>query len=129
MSLEQAMFNQAFAFAKNSADLYEKGLKYVPRDGHSLVPWVVNSAFSIEIYLKTIGQIHGKKMHGHELRILFDNLPSQAQEEILKAAPKALASRGFHENFDLLNELSKLNRAFIDWRYCYQMGTLDGNID
>jgi len=36
-----------------------------------VAPFVVNMAFSLELYLKTIALQHGKKLHGHELTKLF----------------------------------------------------------
>ena len=63
----QAIFNQAVAFANTSAYLYERDLRRSPRKGVSVVPFVVNATFSIELYLKALAQKHGKALRGHEL--------------------------------------------------------------
>ncbi len=121
ITIEQSMYNQAFAFAKTSAELYERGLKTVPRDGNVLVPWIVNGAFSIEIYLKTLGKIYGAELRGHKLRSLFDELPNEARQAILDAVPESLAARGRKDEFDLANAISQINSAFVEWRYCYEV--------
>ena len=75
-TLVQAMFRQAVSFATTSSYLYERDLTRVPRNGLSAAPFVVNSAFAIELYLKTLGQLHGAELRGHDLLKLFDALPS-----------------------------------------------------
>lgn len=46
-----AMFNQANAFATIANDLYKKDLRKSPIKGISISPFIVNAAFSIELYL------------------------------------------------------------------------------
>lgn len=121
ITIEQSMYNQAVAFAKTSAELYERGLKNVPRDGNALVPWIVNSSFSIEIYLKALGKIFGVELRGHKLRSLFDELPNDARQATLDAVPESLAARGRTDEFDLANAISQINDAFVEWRYCYEV--------
>ena len=71
----QAMYRQAVSFATTAAHLYKTDLLKAPRNGYSAVPFVVNSVFSIELYLKTLAQAHKKSLKGHELLKLFDALP------------------------------------------------------
>ncbi|MEO5935791.1 MAG: hypothetical protein ABIP81_01120 [Terriglobales bacterium] len=48
----QAMFRQALSFATTAAHLYERDLIRAPRNMLSVAPFVVNSVFSIELYLR-----------------------------------------------------------------------------
>jgi hypothetical protein len=124
MSLEQVMYNQAFAFAKTSAQLYDQGLKRVPRDGQLVIPWIVNSAFAIEIYLKTLGQMSGRPSRGHNISDLYSGLPDDARASILAEIPNALRDRKFTSEFDITAVISALNKAFVEWRYHYEVQRL-----
>lgn len=121
VSLFQAMFNQAVAFANTSAYLYERDLRRSPRKGASVVPFVVNSAFSIELYLKALAQKHGVALRGHELIKLHKALPSQAHSEIQMVMPRCAANRALGEEPDFPAYLRGLNNTFVDWRYCYEL--------
>ena len=120
VSLFQAMFNQAVAFANTSAHLYERDLKRAPRKGFSAAPFVVNAAFSIELYIKALAQKHGKSLRGHELLKLYKALPKAALLEIEKVIPKCAANRALGEAPNFPKYLSELNNTFIEWRYCYE---------
>lgn len=124
IALEQVMYNQAFAFAKTSAQLYDQGLKKIPRDGQLIVPWIVNSAFSIEIYLKTLGQMYGLPSRGHNISDLYSGLPDDARASILAELPNALKDRKFTSEFDIAAITSALNKAFVEWRYHYEVERL-----
>jgi hypothetical protein len=88
VSAETVIFNQAVAFANTAALVYERDLSTQPiKNGHSAGPFVVNSAFATELYLKTLGLLYGKEMHGHDLAKLFREIP----QEGLKAVEKKLA--------------------------------------
>jgi hypothetical protein len=67
LTLERSMFNQANSFAAISADIFEKHLLKKPPNGAAMSPFVVNTAFAIEVFLKTLAMQHGKKLHGHEI--------------------------------------------------------------
>lgn len=121
VSLFQAMFNQALAFANTSAHLYERDLRHLPRKGASMVPFVVNAAFSIELYLKALAQKHGITLHGHKLLKLYEALPSKAHSEIQMVTPRCAANRALEEEPDFPTYLENLNNAFVDWRYCYEL--------
>ncbi|SDI25340.1 HEPN domain-containing protein [Pseudomonas benzenivorans] len=117
----QAVFNQALAFANTSAYLYERDLRCSPRNGVSLVPFVVNAAFSIELYLKALSQKHGVALRGHELIKLYEALPSKAHIEIQTVTPRCADNRTLGEPPELLAYLKDLNNAFIEWRYSYEL--------
>jgi hypothetical protein len=83
---------------------------------------VVNSAFSIELYLKTLGQIHGKSLKGHKLVELYDSLPPEAQQAIEKAIPASAKKRKLEGKVDFREYVTELNNTFVEWRYCYEVG-------
>jgi hypothetical protein len=120
----QAMFRQALSFCTTAAHLYEKDLREPPRNGLSAVPFVVNSAFSIELYLKTLHHLGGSTARGHSLLALYDALSDECRDRVVRIAqqqgpgytvevPSADTFRGF---------VAELDSAFVDWRYCYETG-------
>jgi len=120
-TLVQAMFRQAVSFATTSSYLYDRDLKSAPRNGFSVAPFVVNSALSLELYLKTLAQMHsGPAAHRHKLVKLFDALPAQARETI-KASVAKWGDRHVADVAGVRSVLSDLNNAFVEWRYCYEL--------
>jgi hypothetical protein len=118
----QAMFNQAIAFANTSALLYERDLRRSPRKGVSIAPFVVNAAFSIELYLKALAEKHGvAPLRGHELAKLLSKQPAAALAEIEQVIPKCAANRALDAAPNFKDYLEALNDAFVDWRYCYEL--------
>jgi hypothetical protein len=119
-SLFQAMFSQALAFANTSAYLYKRDLLTTPRRGVSIAPFIVNAAFSIELYLKALAQKHSISLQGHELVVLYEALPSIALQEIQSVMPRCAANRPLGEVPNFQAYITDLNKAFVDWRYCYE---------
>lgn len=125
-TLIQAMFRQAVSFSTAAAYLYDHDLRKTPTNGFSIAPFIVNSAFSIELYLKTLGQIHNKSLKGHELLKLFDALPDAACQAIKIATPQAHTQKWKpNENRVFRDYLSELNNSFVEWRYCYEKNRID----
>lgn len=118
--LFQGMLNQAFAFANTSAYLYERDLRRPPRKGTSAVPFVVNAAFAIELYLKALAQKHGVALRGHELLKLYKALPTGALSEIGAVTSRCAANRALGEEPNFAAYLRELNNTFVEWRYCYE---------
>lgn len=121
LTLFQAMLNQAVAFANTSALLYERDLRRSPRRGVSAVPFVVNAAFSIELYLKALAQKHGVALRGHELVKLHKALPKKALVEIEEVTPRCAHKRALVETPNFSAYLQSLNNTFIEWRYSYEL--------
>ena len=115
-----SMYRQAVSFATTSAYLYEKDLLKAPRNHFSIAPFIVNAAFGIEIYLKTLAKIHGKNLKGHELLKLFDSLPSEAKKSIDATMPHCAKERGITLPINFRNCISELNNTFVEWRYIYE---------
>jgi HEPN domain-containing protein len=116
----QSMFRQAYSFCTTSSYLYKKDLTSQPHNYYSVAPFVVNAALAIELYLKTLSEIHGKKLWGHELAKLFDNLPKAAVEELEAEVPAAAAGHNIDTGKSFRDCLHRVNDAFVDWRYLYE---------
>ena len=119
--LFDAILNQATAFCNTAAYLYETDLKRSPRKGISGAPFVVNAAFSMELYLKALAQKHGMSLRGHELVKLHKALPKAALVEIETVIPRCAAQRNLGEPPNFLGYLKNLNDAFVTWRYSYEI--------
>lgn len=113
------IFSTAVAFANTSAHLYENGLKKYPTRGESIVPFVVNAAFSIELYLKALAKKHDVTLRGHELLKLYEGLPPKVLAEIESAIPGCARDQKLvSPNF--IGYLKELNDAFVNWRYIFE---------
>jgi len=108
------------AFAQTSAYLYKNDLKHQPRNGASIAPFVVNAAFSIELYFKALAEKYGGSLWGHELVKLYDGLPTKAIEEIEYSIPICEKSRNLSEQPKSRGYLEEVNNSFLEWRYCFE---------
>jgi hypothetical protein len=89
-SIEQAIFRQAAAFATTSAYLYTRDMQVTgPATPLSVVPFVVNATFALELYLKALALLHGVHLRGHDLLSLFDDLPPDAHRACSKTSRPA----------------------------------------
>jgi len=122
----QAMFRQALSFATTAAHLHKQDLLKAPRNGLSIAPFVVNSAFSIELYLKTLHELQGTSMRGHALLELYDALSDKTREAIFRLATsnavRYQVSLGTPKQFRSF--VSELNNSFMEWRYLYETGSV-----
>jgi hypothetical protein len=120
----QAMFGQALSFATTAAHLHERDLLKAPRNGLSIAPFVVNSAFAIELYLKTLHELGGTSIRGHELLELYDRLSDATRAVVVKHA--LLNATGYGVTLTTADQfrsfVAELNNSFVDWRYCYETG-------
>ena len=123
-TLERAMFNQANSFANVSADIYANHLMKQPPNGAAMSPFVVNTAFAIELFLKTLAMQHGKKLHGHEINKLFKKLPGAARDQIDRQLSQLLSTSQWAGTIktmrDLQDVLDEIDTAFVDWRYFHE---------
>jgi hypothetical protein len=116
----RAILRQAIGFMNTSAHLYDQDLRRPPFKWESAAPFVVNAAFSIELYLKAIAQKHGAALRGHELTKLYKALPSKARTEIEAVIPRCASSRSLGEPPNFVSYLKNLNNTFVEWRYIYE---------
>jgi hypothetical protein len=119
-SPEKVMFRQAVSFATTAAYLHKTDFVRRPWNPFSVAPFVVNSAFSIELYLKTLGKIYNKIMKGHDLLVLFDSLPQDAHTQITSLPSESLAGFVPAGNPALRVCISELSGAFVEWRYLHE---------
>lgn len=121
----QAMFRQAISFSTTAAHLYRQDLSKAPRNGLSIAPFVVNSAFSIELYLKTLHELQstspGKE---HHLLKLYDGLTVATRDVVVRHALADGASYGVRLTTadQFRGFMDELDSAFVDWRYCHESG-------
>jgi hypothetical protein len=124
----QAIYSQAHSFATVAAKIYKEDLTGTPvRNGRLLPPFVVNSAFSIELYLKALAKLHGATLRGHDLAKLFDALPETARAVIKQMQPQSATKWNISTEIDLRQVLFALKDAFVHWRYSFEherLGTL-----
>lgn len=116
VTMVQAMFRQAASFSDTAAMLFTD-LNRTPSRGLTISPFVVNLTLSIELYLKTLAQIHGATLKGHDLAELYGALPAPAlaalQAAIAKTPPCA-------EPTTIEASLRDLAGIFVQWRYVYE---------
>ena len=124
VTMAQAMFRQALSFCTTAAHLYKQDLRNAPRNVPSVVPFVVNSAFSIELYLKTLHHLRGTSVRGHSLLAIYDALSDESRDMVVSIAQRhgpgyqvTVASGDTFRGF-----VAELDTAFVDWRYCYETG-------
>ena len=119
-TLVQGIFRQAVSFATTASYLYKRDLTRLPRNGLSVAPFVVNSALAIELYLKTLGQLHGTSLRGHDLVQLFDALPEVAQESLLPHFATSEWQCGIATVAGYRAALEEMRGAFVEWRYLFE---------
>jgi hypothetical protein len=120
----QAIFRQAVSFANTAAYIHKRDLLTIPANGLSAVPFVVNSAFSLELYFKALLALHGSLTRGHSLLKLYDALPSTAHDSLLEAAKQQQDKYKVKLSTlqDFRGFVSGVDTAFVDWRYCFETG-------
>lgn len=79
--------------------------------GPLIVPAIVNSAFSCELFMKSILNINHSYEAGHKLKSLFEKLPVHIRDAIITNDTK----------YDFLIEIEKISNAFSEWRYIYEI--------
>jgi len=116
----KTIFRQALSFATTASHLHKKGLSNKPWNVHDVAPFVVNSAFSIELYLKTLAQHHGTVLKGHDLLKLLGALPVAAHVDINAVLPACRLEFPATGNPALRECVSELSNAFVEWRYLHE---------
>jgi hypothetical protein len=126
VSPARATLGQALAFATTAHAVHDTFLKTSPaRNGMVSPPFVVNSAFSIELYLKALHLLQGAPSPwGHRLLDLFDTLHPDMRQKIQDGArefgpdylPREFAG------IDIRTFIGDLDNAFVEWRYAHEGG-------
>jgi len=116
-----AMYTQARAFAESSQQAYQNGLTRTPTNILSVAPFVVNSAFSIELYLKGLHRSYGKtEKTGHSLHKLYRELPGKCRKGIEVLFSKVCEARNCDKEKRLEVILKEHDLAFVEWRYLHE---------
>lgn len=125
-------FDQAVCFSKVAASIFHQNLNFeinkINMDFFS--PFVVNSIFSIELYLKCIHQKHQTKSlpevsDKHNLKNLFFSLPGKIQNNLQKSLEACLIAHGCtDQSMDLGKKMRSLANAYVEWRYVHEKGHL-----
>jgi len=116
----QRIFFQAQSFGQLARSIYNTHLSSTSVNDAIVAPFVVNCAFGIELYLKTIALAYGDRLRGHKLVKLYDRLPTAAKTDIALQIPSCANTRGFSKAPDYRACLVKLNDVFVEWRYIYE---------
>lgn len=122
-TLIDAMRGQATAFAVAANLAYERMQQRGPGNPPlTFVPFVVNSAFAVELYIKTLLRainIQPPK-RGHGLVALHALLPAveQAHLQALCVEHTPAFDPGTDETLEA--RLVPINEAFVQWRYAYE---------
>ncbi|NPU65379.1 hypothetical protein HL667_10265 [Bradyrhizobium sp. 83012] len=130
ISSERTIFNQAVAFANASAIIYERDLSTTPvKNGNSAVPFIVNSSFATELYLKAICLLNGNVVRGHQLDKLFGIIPAaglaRIEQKLHTLAPNNAWRSGILTPADLLELFRRHRDAFVRWRYVHEQAQLE----
>jgi hypothetical protein len=121
----QAMFRQALSFATTAAHLHRTDLLKAPSNGLSVAPFVVNSAFAIELYLKTLHELQGTNPgREHHLVKLYDALTPATRGVVIKHALADGKDYGAEvTTADRFRDfVDELDNAFVEWSYCHESG-------
>lgn len=123
-----AMFGQANSFATTANEIYENKLKVTPSNGASITPFIVNTVFSIELYMKTIHKINGKDIRGHDLIKLYAILPDNTKNIIRETGKYISPLYKLEKPEDISIYLESFKKAFEEWRYRYEYEKLSIDI-
>lgn len=128
------IFKQGYRFRNTAAVI---GNLYDDNEDLYKGPFIVNAAFSLELYLKCIYLIENpnqKIPHFHNLDDIFYALSKDAQDysiRIFSATNRGLSSyqalKHFTIDFDwtLQSVLKRASKAFVKWRYSYEYDESD----
>lgn len=119
-SRAERAFGQAAAFTASAGLLYEKFNAQRDEISKYAVPFVVIMAFSVELYLKALAQIHGKKLRGHDLADLYTGLPDDAKAALEAIAPEAQQRFQTPVGLKFQDVFAKTRSSFVEWRYNYE---------
>ena len=114
MSLQE-MYDEACAFA-DCADMCKNA-----ENSHYMgygTPYIVNSAFACEVFLKTMLQKHKTKWpNSHKIKQLYELLPEHTKAKIKDITLQR--SWDWQDCFGI-EHLERISDAFNDWRYSYE---------
>ena len=121
MKVDPRIVNEATAFFNLGKQEYLKHGNSIntEEDAYTFIPIIVNLAFSIELFLKSMLD----SPWGHDLEKLFMQIDDNEKNAILQLTIKQAQQLepDFKES-DFGDSLRRNKLAFEDWRYFYQRG-------
>jgi hypothetical protein len=120
-SLPQTIYGQASAFAYVANETYKELMRREPDRPIVAAPFIVNAAFCVELFLKSLHAVNGQTRRGHKLVPLFDALPEARRAELGADAQRFAPAHGeVAGSVDFRALLTMLNDTFRKWRYVYE---------
>ena len=110
-----------------------------PSSNMPVAPFIVNTTFSIELYLKCLLVIETKKQpkKTHQLHTLFNLLSSNSKKDITNEFNKLMNAHPItsmakqhipHLKTDIDSVLLGMNQAFEQWRYISMDGSPESSV-
>lgn len=124
VTTNDSMFSQANHFSKVAENIYADAFKNKPFKAGYMGVFVVNAAFSIELYLKTIHNAYGNNIKGHHLHNIYKSMPKLGKAIFLQSAKDARPLYSLDDGEDIESSLIKLSKAFEEWRYIHEKNYL-----
>lgn len=120
-SVPQTIYGQGAAFAHVANETYKELMRRAPDHPIVAAPFVVNAAFSVELFLKALHAVNSQTRRGHKLLPSFDGLPETCRAELHADAQRCATAHGeVAGSVDFRALLTMLNDGFRKWRYLYE---------
>lgn len=136
LQYEAQGFKKSFFVLYNSF-INKDGCEPWMQEGDGMAVIGVNGCFAIELYLKFLSveatfddcRVFGKHKIGHKLDDLYDDLSSADPTYILELE-KGFSHSAYKGSFKTLKDFfSSINKYFEKWRYAYESGALNFNLN
>ena len=129
-------FRNAFYVLYNSV-MSKDGCESWAQDGDGMSVLGTNGCFAVELYLKFLmvidsfdaSTLSGTHAKGHSLDFLYDQLKVQNATFITELESEYSESKYKHDKASLKEFLASIRDYFIDWRYSYDSGVLNVNLN
>lgn len=118
-----SMLFQAYSFGKTARRIYDLYLCGLPANPIGVAPFVVNGSFALEIYIKTLAEIHGTTLRGHNLSKLYEALDPQIQTLLEQITQGYIKAKNLQGIIGFSPCICAVGNAFEKWRYHYEEGT------
>ena len=136
LQYEAQGFRNAFYILYNSV-MSKDGCESWAQDGDGMSVLGTNGCFAVELYLKFLmvidsfdaSTLSGTHPKGHSLDFLYDQLKVQNATVIAELESEYSESKYKHDKTSLKDFLTSIRDYFIDWRYSYDSGVLNVNLN
>lgn len=136
LQYEAQGFKKSFFVLYNSF-INKEGCEPWMQEGDCMAVIGVNGCFAIELYLKFLSveatfddcRVSGEHKIGHKLDDLYDDL-SSADPTYISDLEKVFSHSAYKGCFKTLKDFfSSINEYFVKWRYAYESGALNFNLN